>query len=44
MPARPRQVHLASKSDIANFVNEADFDNKLKNVASNKNELRTIKN
>ena len=44
LPARPRKANLASKSDIANFVNETDFDNKLKNVASNKNELKTIKN
>ena len=31
--------NLASKSDIVNFVNKADFDNKLKDVTSNKNEL-----
>ena len=33
------QANLASKSDIANFVKKTDFDNKLKNVRSNKNEL-----
>ena len=31
--------NLASKSDIVNFVNKADFDKKLKDVTSNKNEL-----
>ena len=33
---------FASKSDIANFVNKADFDNKLKDVTSNKNELNEL--
>ena len=33
---------MASKSDIANFVNKTDFDNKLKDVASNKNELHEL--
>ena len=33
------QANLASKSDIANFIKKTDFDNKLKNVRSNKNEL-----
>ena len=33
------QANLASKSDIANFVNKIDFDDKLKDVTSNKNEL-----
>ena len=28
--ARLKQANLASKSDIANFVNKTDFDNKLK--------------
>ena len=36
--ARLKQANLASKSDIANFVKKTDFDNKLKDVASNKNE------
>ena len=27
--ARLKQANLASKSDIANFVNKLDFDNKL---------------
>ena len=34
-----KQENLASKSNTANFVKKIDFDNKLKNVASNKNEL-----
>ena len=34
--------NLASKSDIVNFVNKADFDNKLKDVTSNKNELNEL--
>ena len=34
-----KQANLASKSDIANFVNKIDFDNKLKDFRSNKNEL-----
>ena len=33
---------MVSKSDIANFVNKTDFDNKLKDVASNKNELHEL--
>ena len=37
LPLKPE--NLASKSDIVNFVNKADFDNKLKDVTSNKNEL-----
>ena len=38
--ARIKQANLASKNDIANFVKKkTDFDNKLKNIASNKNEL-----
>ena len=40
--ARLKQAYLASKSDIANFVNKTDFDNKLKDVASNKNELNKL--
>ena len=38
--ARLAQItNLASKSNVANFVKKTDFDNKLKNVTSNKNEL-----
>ena len=32
-------TNLASKSNVANFVKKTDFDNKLKNVTSNKNKL-----
>ena len=31
-----------SKSDIANLVNNKDFNNKFKNVKSNKNELNEL--
>ena len=31
------QANLASKNNIANFVKKTDFDNKLKDAASNKN-------
>ena len=34
-----KQANIASKSDIANFINKTDFDNKLRNFTSNKNEL-----
>ena len=34
-----KQEHLASIGDIANFVKKTGFDNKLKDVTSNKNEL-----
>ena len=40
--ARLKQASLASKSDIANFVNKTDFDNQVKNVTSNKNELNEL--
>ena len=40
--ARSKQANLGSKSDVANFVKEADFDNKLKDVTSNKNELHEL--
>ena len=36
--ARLKQANLASKSDIANFVNKTDFDIQVKNVTSNKND------
>ena len=32
-----------SQSYIVNFVNKTDFDNKLKDVASNRNELNETK-
>ena len=41
--ARLKQANLASKNDIANFVKNNDFDNKLKDVTSNKNELMHYK-
>ena len=34
-----KQEHLASIGDIASFVKKTGFDNKLKDVTSNKNEL-----
>ena len=37
-----KQANLASKSDIANFVNKTDFDDKLQDVKSNKNELNKL--
>ena len=37
--SRLKQTSLASKSDIVDFVNKTDFNDKLKNVTSNKNEL-----
>ena len=40
--ARLAQANLASKNDIANFVKKTDFDNKLKDVTSNKNELNEL--
>ena len=36
------KVNLASKSDIANFIKTADFDDKLKEVTLNKNELNEL--
>ena len=39
---RLKQANLASRSDIANLVKKTDFDNKLKHVASNKNELNEL--
>ena len=38
--ARLKQKNLPSKSDIANFVNKTDFNNKLKDVTANKNDLK----
>ena len=34
---RLKWANLTSKSDVANFVNKTDFDNKLKDVKSSKN-------
>ena len=39
---RLKRANLASKRDIANFLNKTDFDNKLKDVTSNKNELNKL--
>ena len=35
-------ISSASKSDVANFVKKTDFENKLKDVRSNKNELNEL--
>ena len=35
-------ANLASKSDIANFVKQTGFDNKLKDVTWNKNKLNEL--
>ena len=40
--ARPKQANLASKNGIAGFVKKADFDNKLTDVTSNKNEVNEL--
>ena len=40
--ARLKQANLASKDDFANFVKQTDFDNKLKEVISNKIELNKL--
>ena len=37
--ARLKKANLASKSDFADIVNKADFDNKVEDVTSNKNKL-----
>ena len=37
--ARLEQANLASKNDIVNFVKKINFENKLENFTSNKNEL-----
>ena len=39
---RLKRSSWASQSDIANLVNKTDFDNKLKDVTSNKNELNEL--
>ena len=40
--ARLKQINLATKSDIDNFVKKTDFGNKLRDVTSNKNELNEL--
>ena len=40
--ARLAPANLASKSDMAYFVEKTDFDNKQKDVTSNKNELNEL--
>ena len=40
--ARLKQENLLSKSDITNFVKETSFNEKLKTVPSNKNELNEL--
>ena len=42
LTARLKQANLASESDVANFVKNAVFDIKVKNVTSNKNELNEL--
>ena len=37
-----KRENLACQIDIVNFVNKTDFDNKLKDVTSNKNELNEL--
>ena len=39
---RLKRENLASKSDIANFIKKTDFDNKLKDVTLNENELNEL--
>ena len=39
---RSKRAKIASQSDSANFVNKTDFNNKLKDVMSNKNELNEL--
>ena len=41
---RLKQANSASQSDIANFAGKTDFDNQLKDVTSNKNELNELSN
>ena len=40
--SRLKRANLASQSDTANFVNKTDFDNKIKDVTSNKNEWNDL--
>ena len=39
---RLKWTNLTRKSDIANFVTKTDFDNQLRSVTSNKNELNEL--
>ena len=39
---RLKLANLASKSDIANFVKQTGFDNKVKDVTWNKNKLNEL--
>ena len=39
---RLKRASLASKTHVANFVKKTCFDNKLKDVSSNKNELHEL--
>ena len=41
-PLRLKGANLASKKEIAHFINKTDFNNKLKDVTSNKNELNKL--
>ena len=40
--ARLALANLANKSDVVNFAKKTDFDDKLKNAISNKNELNEL--
>ena len=40
--ARLKQANLASQIDIANFLKKTDFNDKIKDVTSNKNELNEL--
>ena len=40
--ARLKQANLARKNDIANFVKQTSFNEKLKTITSNKNELNEL--
>ena len=40
--ARLKPTKLANKSDIVNYVKKTDFDNKLKDVTTYKNELNEL--
>ena len=40
--ARLKQANLARKNDIANFVKKTSFNEKLKSITSNKNELNEL--
>ena len=37
-----KRTNFASKRNIANFLNKTDFDNQVKIVTSNKNELNEL--